>query len=207
MTTKELSAPPRATTTDADSFAAMQSEVDASDTTSTVEPVQPCPTPPTLMIRIALKDEACQALTAIPYRLTVDGQTWERETDSQGVVEQRVPEASTKGALEVWPDGDRNAEPLLYELGLAQMDPVALPEGQDARLHNLGFTGSEVETPEPADIEEAKFYFRWWSGLDEDHDPDEIEAMLDHVYRPETTFDPDDPLDLAPTADPHPEQQ
>ncbi len=130
--------------------------------------VEPCGHAETLMIRIAIKGEDGIPVPGVPYSLEVGDEVWERKTDENGLVEQEVPAESTKGLLKVWRDGDPSGEPEVIELALAEMDPLEMQTGQEARLANLGFAGFADDEEEPVSPEESFFYFRLWAGLDEE---------------------------------------
>ena len=67
------------------------------------------------------------------FTLEVDGQRFEGQTDSRGVLEQAVPANSKKGVLIIGPDE------LRLELDFGHLDPINEISGVKKRLNNMGY--------------------------------------------------------------------
>ena len=67
------------------------------------------------------------------YSLDVDGQQFEGQTDSRGVLEQTIPANSKKGVLIIGPDE------LRLEIDFGYLDPVNELAGVKKRLKNMGY--------------------------------------------------------------------
>jgi hypothetical protein len=83
----------------------------------------------------------------VPYVLTIDGKSFEGETDSEGSLEHDIPPDAKTGTLVV--DGDEE-----YELSLGKLDPVEEETGVKARLENLGFL-ADAETQDQEELTAA----------------------------------------------------
>ncbi|HKO54409.1 MAG TPA: hypothetical protein VJ276_00945 [Thermoanaerobaculia bacterium] len=142
-----------------------------------------------LKICIAMRDDLNQPMADVPYRLTVGEQTWEASTKADGMVVQEVPATSETGELAFWRDGDKSREPEIWELGLAEMDPLAMASGQESRLENLAFDARDEDGVDQASLDEHLFYFRLWAGLPDDGD---AQPMLARFYDPSSTEEPFD---------------
>ncbi|CAN5356262.1 hypothetical protein BH10ACI1_BH10ACI1_29880 [soil metagenome] len=71
------------------------------------------------------------------YTLDVDGQMYEGQTDSRGVLEQTVPTNSKKGILII---GD---DELRLEINFSYLDPINEIAGVKKRLNNMGYDCGE----------------------------------------------------------------
>jgi hypothetical protein len=67
------------------------------------------------------------------FTLEVDGQTFQGQTDSRGVLEQAIPANSKKGVLIVGPDE------LCLKLDFGYLDPINEISGVKKRLTNMGY--------------------------------------------------------------------
>lgn len=71
-----------------------------------------------------------------PYRLVIDGNSFEGKTDNTGWIDVVIPADATNGQLTV---GDRPPNQQVFSLDLGGMDPLTEPIGVQKRLRNLGF--------------------------------------------------------------------
>ncbi len=67
------------------------------------------------------------------YRLEVDGQQFDGQTDSRGVLEQAIPANSKKGILVIGTDEFR------LEIDFGYLDPINEIAGLQKRLNNMGY--------------------------------------------------------------------
>jgi len=67
------------------------------------------------------------------FTLEVDGQQFEGQTDSRGVLEQAIPANSKKGFLTIGPDKFR------VEIDFGYLDPINEISGVKKRLKNMGY--------------------------------------------------------------------
>jgi hypothetical protein len=74
------------------------------------------------------------------YVLTIDGQHFSGQTDTQGRIKQPIPPNAKEGKLIVGEDEEQTE----YVLQLGNMDPIDEITGTQGRLNNLGFTCGEV---------------------------------------------------------------
>jgi len=93
---------------------------------------------PTALVRIVLEEEGSPYANK-KYKLSVGKRTYEGTTDAQGLLEQTVRADVEEGQLMVWLDDDPAAEPYIWTLKIAHLDPIDTISGVQARLMNLGF--------------------------------------------------------------------
>lgn len=98
---------------------------------------------PTFEARIA-PDEP---LSAVPYRLVIDGESRDGKTDGQGRLEVPIPPDAQSGRVILNPDTE---DERVIGLRLGAMDPIEEDAGVAARLNNLGFP-AKPGTPPTAD--------------------------------------------------------
>ena len=67
------------------------------------------------------------------YSFEVDGQQFDGQTDSRGVLEQTIPANSKKGVLIIGPDEYR------LEIDFGYLDPINEISGVKKRLNNMGY--------------------------------------------------------------------
>lgn len=67
------------------------------------------------------------------YTLEVDGQKYEGQTDSRGVLEQALPANSKKGVLVIGPDEFQ------LDIDFSYLDPINEIAGVQKRLNNMGY--------------------------------------------------------------------
>ncbi|HEV8607058.1 MAG TPA: peptidoglycan-binding domain-containing protein [Tepidisphaeraceae bacterium] len=99
-------------------------------------------TPAKVKIRLMLDDEP---RANEPYRLEIDGASFEGNLDGDGFLEQAIPPGAVRGVLRVG-TGERIDE---YELALGTLDPIDTEGGVMGRLRTLGYH-SEGDDPGPA---------------------------------------------------------
>jgi hypothetical protein len=103
-----------------------------------------------LKLRLVIRDFDHQPLADTPCELHVGGSIHELTTDSEGRIEQAIPQDAEEGFL-VFKD------PLVpFELGvpikIGHLDPVEEVDGQKSRLNNLGYDAGP-----PDGTDEEKF--------------------------------------------------
>ncbi len=97
--------------------------------------------PPQTEVRLVLEHTEGEPMASVSYSLVVklpDGSTDERsgQTDAEGVLAELVPADATEAELTLKPEG---AEPLVWQLKIGDLDPLAEDTGVQDRLRNLGF--------------------------------------------------------------------
>lgn len=97
---------------------------------------------PKAWVRIAVKDDQGEPCADKRYVLEVEGETWEGNLGSDGVVEQAVPVDARKGRLEVWTSEEAAG---VWELEIGSMDPIEEVSGIQARLANLGIDPGPID--------------------------------------------------------------
>lgn len=117
-------------------------------------------------LRLRIMD-GYEARANLPYRLTVDGQTYEGTTDADGRLECSIPGNARTGRLHVGDD----AEDYILELGA--VDPVSEVSGVQARLNNLGFDCGPVDGIWGPKTETALCAFQIAEGLEPTGEPDQ----------------------------------
>jgi hypothetical protein len=90
-----------------------------------------------LKLRIVLRDFDNQPIAGTACVLDVEGQSYDLQTDSEGLIEVDIPAGAENGTLRV-PDLE-----LAHAVKIGHLDPVDEDSGWQARLINLGyFAGS-----------------------------------------------------------------
>lgn len=78
-----------------------------------------------------------------PYRLEVDGRTYEGTTDEKGMLVQWVPPRCKRGLLVL-------ADEETFEMDFGHLEPATTPNGILERLENLGYLDPERNTDQEA---------------------------------------------------------
>jgi N-acetylmuramoyl-L-alanine amidase len=92
-------------------------------------------------LRLVLRDELGEPRGNVPYRLVVDGTTFEGTTSPAGELRHRIVPNARHGDLVIeLPDREER-----YELVLGGLDPVNTPTGVQARLTNLGLDCGKID--------------------------------------------------------------
>ncbi len=115
---------------------------------------------------LQLQDADDSSRGSLRYKLVVAGQTFEGETDGDGVLEHEIDRRETKGELTVWHDPDSPEAFLVYELEIGHLDPVEAVTGQQARLNNLGYDVGAVDGEAGERTENAVRWFQIGQDID-----------------------------------------
>ena len=86
-----------------------------------------------------------ESSVSFSYRITVGDQSREGTLDPGGIIEMPIMPDADDGQLSVWPNGDRDKDPIEWDLLLGQLDPVEEVTGVQARLNNLGYSCGKVD--------------------------------------------------------------
>ena len=100
---------------------------------------------PTVLLRLALKDDEEQPYAGKRYLLEVNKAIYRGVTNSQGLIEQKIPVGATEAALTLWLDEQDESDVLSTQLAIGSLDPVEEISGVQARLNNLGFFCGSVD--------------------------------------------------------------
>jgi hypothetical protein len=101
-------------------------------------------------LRIFLRDMDENPHANKRYSLLVEGQTYEGQTDSEGLIQQAVPADAEEGELRVWLSDEPGSEPMIWPIDIGHLNPVEFVSGVKQRLENLGYmTGSDDEDLDP----------------------------------------------------------
>jgi N-acetylmuramoyl-L-alanine amidase len=92
-------------------------------------------------LRVVVTDEDEQPLANRPYRLEVEKETFEGQTDGDGAIHHPIPPNARKGRLVIG-EGEDQRE---YVVALGGIDPVEEVSGLQGRLLNLGFYDGVVD--------------------------------------------------------------
>lgn len=88
--------------------------------------------------RLQLLDEDEQPRAGVPYVFEVRGKQHRGTTNSAGWIDEWIPNSEKHATLLV---GDELEEE--YDIRLGALDPVGVESGARARLHSLGYLGTE----------------------------------------------------------------
>jgi putative peptidoglycan binding protein/LysM domain-containing protein len=91
----------------------------------------------TLWLRIVFKNNNNEPIANTPYRLDLEGQTIEAQTDGDGLLEQQITPDAAEGHLLI------QHREFLIKIG--HLDPIDTITGVQARLKNLGYYGGKVD--------------------------------------------------------------
>ena len=100
------------------------------------------------------------------YTLEVDGQHFEGQTDSRGVLEQAVPTNAKKGVLIIGEDK------LQLEIDFGYLDPINEISGVKKRLNNLGYDCGEPDNKADEKMQTQLKLFQKRFGLEETGEAD-----------------------------------
>lgn len=119
----------------------------------------------TVMLRVTLHNELGEPFAQKPYKLTIDGQESEGETDGDGKIEVPIPVSAKGGKVEV--------EGHIFPLRIGHLDPLDELSGIRSRLANLGFDlGGETGDLGPK-TQGALFWFQKLMGMEATGDLDD----------------------------------
>lgn len=104
-----------------------------------------------------------------PYRLDVDGQLMQGDTDSEGRIEEAIPPDARQAKLVV----DNDGEEIRYELEVGGMDPINTTTGVKARLKNLGFDPGRIDMEDRPEYRAALSSFQERHELEKTAEPDQ----------------------------------
>jgi N-acetylmuramoyl-L-alanine amidase len=95
-----------------------------------------------IKLNLKLIDEEKQPRANVPYKLTIDGESFhglifEKRTDGQGRITQDIPVNSEMGYLKV--------DNQVIQLHLGHLDPIETVSGTQARLANLGYDPGPID--------------------------------------------------------------
>lgn len=120
------------------------------------------------------------------FTLEVDGQKFEGQTDSRGVLEQAIPANSKKGVLIIGPDE------LELELDFGYLDPVNEIPGVKKRLNNMGYDCGEPDNNMDDKMQAQLKLFQKRFGLAETGEADaETLKKLEELHDNPKEFPPD----------------
>lgn len=106
---------------------------------------------PKVMLRVVLHDEEGQPFASKAYKLEIDGQETEGETDGDGLVEAPIPVGAKGGKVEI--------EGHVFPLRIGHLDPLEELSGIQSRLANIGFDlGGERGTLGPGTAGALKWF-------------------------------------------------
>jgi hypothetical protein len=161
-------------------------------------PIAPCPKKQKkIRLRIVVRDEYYRLCPKRRYVLTVGGEVFQGTTGANALVDHLVQPGATAGELQVWMDDSYlNARPLIWQLKIDDIDPLALDTGAETRLRNLGLTWEAEQSGVPsvrAKLEDFQGAFRLQSEdgtldgatrstLDETYSDQPIESVREHYY-------------------------
>lgn len=92
--------------------------------------------------KIVLLDLSHKPYDSIPYTLTVDGESFEGETDESGTVAHDVNPMARSATVTLWVDGTPGkGRSRKWQMPLADLPPADTPEGLRRRLTSLGYLG------------------------------------------------------------------
>lgn len=100
-------------------------------------------------VRLAIRvhDEEGNAVANAKFRiLAIDTQTEHTgSTNVEGIAEAPIPDDAEHAQLEVWPQGQDNAECWRWDILIGHLDPLDTVSGHQARLNNLGYDSGDVD--------------------------------------------------------------
>lgn len=105
---------------------------------------------PKFMLRLVLKTPEGEPLRNTECELSVEGETYKLTTDSDGLVEQKIPAAAENGRLTV--KGESSLFDKEIPIKIGHLDPVDEKTGQIARLNNLNYFAGPID-----DIDQKQF--------------------------------------------------
>jgi N-acetylmuramoyl-L-alanine amidase len=113
------------------------------------------------------------------FTLEVDGQLFEGQTDSRGVLEQAIPANSKKGILMIGPPE------LRLEIDFGYLDPINEIAGVKKRLDNMGYDCGEINNKADDQLQAQLKLFQKRFGLEETGEADaptlkKLEELHDH---------------------------
>lgn len=98
------------------------------------------------LFRIIVEDSNEKPFANVRYELTIERQTFEGMTDSEGKLEQMIPASARAGGLVLFSDEENGSKVIgMFSLDLGCLDPVEEITGVQARLNNLGFGCGKVD--------------------------------------------------------------
>lgn len=122
-------------------------------------------------LHLVLLDADEQPRANLKYRLLIDGEIIDGETDSSGeIIETIAPDADACTLTIVQSETDADEE---YEVDLGYMDPVETLSGVQGRLNNLGFACGEPDGELSPLTTAAICAFQKTHGLSETGEPDD----------------------------------
>jgi hypothetical protein len=110
-----------------------------------------CECPP-LQLRVKFLDVGGASITDGKAKLTLGGEAITLTTDSEGMIERRIPASAQSSPLKL--ESKQLWEPLETTLAIGELDPIDTRTGQIARLNNLGYNAGPVQAPTSPDDEE-----------------------------------------------------
>jgi len=118
-------------------------------------------------LRIFLASDSGELYGGKRYRLTVDGEDHEGETDPEGLVEQTIPAGAKEAELVVFlsDSEEQEIEGYSLHLELGALDPPDYVSGAQARLINLGYECESVGGTLDAATQAAIEAFQEHNGL------------------------------------------
>ncbi len=101
---------------------------------------------------ITAEAQEMEPIANAPYRMDVDGEVTEGQSDGDGVVKVSIPPDAAKAIFTFHPG---TPDERVFPMTLGEMDPVETIVGARKRLSNLGYhctTGENAMTPELKDV-------------------------------------------------------
>lgn len=89
---------------------------------------------------LLIKDAEQQPVANTDCQLTVESNSFQLTTDSEGKIETQIPTTATSGKIDI--------QNVSIPISIGHLDPLDKPSGWQARLNNLGYI---VGIPDPAD--------------------------------------------------------
>jgi N-acetylmuramoyl-L-alanine amidase len=134
-------------------------------------------------LRFHLTDETDEPYANVKYTLSVDGESFDGVTTSEGVVEQKVPGKAKKAEVTVFPDEKNMSKKHTWTLDLGHLQPIDTNEGVKARLHNLGYNVGEINDTMDDNAKRAIRRFQEDHGLQKTGElNDETRKKLEQAY-------------------------
>lgn len=100
------------------------------------------------------------------YHLDVEGAPHDGDLDDGAVIDVPIPPDARTGKLSIWPNRDKEKDPLVFKLALGSLDPVSEVSGVQARLNNLGFKCGKADGIVGPKTTRALRAFQGVAGLD-----------------------------------------
>ena len=108
---------------------------------------------PSLRLRIVLKNMTGKPLAGLECSLVIEGKPEVLVSNSDGLIEQRIAPADRMARLQFKDDTTPFGTRVAVHIG--ELDPVATPSGQIARLTNLGYFLGDPQQPDDMDVKSA----------------------------------------------------